>query len=287
MIKESFLALALGVASLAAPAAAQDSRLVERIYDDSEVVVIDGKLGVQATIGFGTDERIENVAVGDAEQWQIMPNKRADLLFVKPLTADARTNMTVVTDRHTYFFDLVASPRAEPIYMLRFTYGARSSVPELAVAEDAEESVTDAPQVAEAPPAARAPDAAIAAVDPTGTSPEPARANLVASTIEQAQASSGEAGPDPALLNFAWERSGTKRLLPARVYDNGKETYLLWGQGQDVPSILVRDAAGDLSPAQFDIRGNTIVIDGVPTAIVLRGGRGSATLESRRVAAGS
>ena len=46
----------------------------------------------------------------------------AILLFVKPLTASARTNMTVVTDRHTYFFDLVAASSATPVYALRFTY---------------------------------------------------------------------------------------------------------------------------------------------------------------------
>ncbi len=50
------------------------------------------------------------------------PNKRASLLFVKPMQPTARTNMTVVTDQRTYLFDLVASPGATPVYVLRFTY---------------------------------------------------------------------------------------------------------------------------------------------------------------------
>ncbi|MFD2579871.1 TrbG/VirB9 family P-type conjugative transfer protein [Novosphingobium colocasiae] len=86
------------------------------------MVRIDGKAGVQATIAFGQNEAIENVAVGDSQKWQITPNKRADLLFVKPLDSIARTNMTVVTNKRTYFFDLVASAKAKPLYMLRFTY---------------------------------------------------------------------------------------------------------------------------------------------------------------------
>ena len=45
-----------------------------------------------------------------------------NLLFVKPLEPSEQTNMTVVTNRHTYLFDLVASPRAKPLYVLRFTY---------------------------------------------------------------------------------------------------------------------------------------------------------------------
>jgi type IV secretion system protein VirB9 len=117
------IALAGASLALAAPAAhAEDARLVTRTYDPNEVVHIDGRPGVQAMIAFGDGEQIENVAVGDAEKWQITPNKRADLLFIKPLQANARTNMTVVTNRHTYFFDLASSTKAKPVYRLRFTY---------------------------------------------------------------------------------------------------------------------------------------------------------------------
>ena len=116
------LHIALAASLLAAPAAAQDSRLVERMYDPAEVVRIDGRTKVQATVAFADDERIENVAIGDSEAWQVTPNKRANLLFIKPLSPTARTNMTVVTDRRTYLFDLVASPRAQPLYVLRFAY---------------------------------------------------------------------------------------------------------------------------------------------------------------------
>ena len=122
MIRSAILATTL-LASVAAHAApAHDPRLASRLYRADEVVRIDGRIGVQASIVFADDEHIENVAVGDSETWQITPNKRANLLFVKPLTASARTNMTVVTDRHTYFFDLVAASSATPVYALRFTY---------------------------------------------------------------------------------------------------------------------------------------------------------------------
>ena len=41
---------------------------------------------------------------------------------MKPLRPRARTNLTVVTDQHSYFFDLVATPAARPVYILRFAY---------------------------------------------------------------------------------------------------------------------------------------------------------------------
>lgn len=113
---------ALAAWSVGGPAWASDARLVSHRYNPDEVVQIQGRAGVQASITFGKDESIENVALGDSSSWQVTPNKRANLLFVKPLTPRARTNMTVVTDRRTYFFDLVAGLGAAPLYVLRFTY---------------------------------------------------------------------------------------------------------------------------------------------------------------------
>lgn len=107
---------------LVTPVVAQDTRLVSRLYNSDEVVRIEGRVGVQASIAFDEDEHIENVAIGDSNSWQVTPNKRANMLFVKPLASRARTNLTVVTDKRSYFFDLVASATARPLYVLRFKY---------------------------------------------------------------------------------------------------------------------------------------------------------------------
>jgi type IV secretion system protein VirB9 len=117
--KFSFAAFAL--LSCTTAAAASDSRIRTQTYDPDQIVRILGKAGIQSTIEFAPDERIENVAVGDSAAWQITPNRRASLLFVKPLNAHSRTNMTVVTDRRTYMFDLVAGA-SSPVYALKFRY---------------------------------------------------------------------------------------------------------------------------------------------------------------------
>ena len=119
--KVSFTALALLACSAAVQAA--DNRIRTEIYDANAIVKILGKAGIQSTIEFADDERIENVAVGDSSAWQITPNRRASLLFVKPTTAHSRTNMTVVTDKRTYMFDLVSGEKAAaPVYALKFSY---------------------------------------------------------------------------------------------------------------------------------------------------------------------
>lgn len=245
MIRTLATALCAAVLLASVPASAKDERLESRVYDSSEVVRINGRLGVQATIGFGEKESIENVAIGDAESWQITPNKRADLLFVKPLSANARTNMTVVTDKHTYFFDLVASPQARPLYMLRFTYKDEPK-----------------PAAAAGTPAAALTEAEQAAIG----------GDLAAAPV------------DPALLNFAWRRKGDASLQPARIYDDGDSTYLLWSAKQAVPAILILNEKGEEGPVNYAVRGSTLVIDEVPGKIVLRIGKKMATLENARPA---
>ena len=123
------------LAMLPAPAHAGDGRLMERLFDPTQVVKIEGKAGVQTTIRFGEDETIENVAIGDSLKWQVTPNRGADHLFVKPLEPRAATNMTVVTSKRTYLFDLVASAGAQPVYLLSFTYPVELEPVETAASE--------------------------------------------------------------------------------------------------------------------------------------------------------
>ena len=139
------LLLALAVAAPACATVvpqpgAKDPRIRTVFYDPDEVVRLRGYLGEAMTLEFADDERIENVSVGDALGWQITPNKRATLLFLKPLDRSAATNMTVITDRRRYHFELTVAPdkaaRDELAFAVRFTYPAPPPAP-----------------VAEAPPA--------------------------------------------------------------------------------------------------------------------------------------
>jgi type IV secretion system protein VirB9 len=240
-------ALAALALSLAVPLSAQDNRLQTRVYDDAAVVRIDGRVKVQTTIKFAPDEVIENVAIGDSAAWQVQPNKAQTILFVKPLNPAARTNMTVVTDKRTYLFDLVASPKNAALYVLQFRY------PELEKA--AEEARLAALAEAEA-------EALRAKADP----------------LEIAAARDPYAVVDPAHLNFAWATAGERDLLPTRAFDDGEAVFLTWPQGRKIPAILITDPEGEEGPVNFTIRGDTVVVDGVPMQIILRSGKETATL---------
>ena len=231
------LALAIPVAIQAREA---DARLVDRLYSPDEVVRIEGKLNVQVTIKFDPDEHIENVAIGDSDAWQVTPNKRANLLFVKPLAPTAVTNMTVVTDRRSYFFDLVANPKAQPLYALAFEYPKSENETEPGLSG----------------------------------SPGPANAG------ELAAARNPYAIVNPAELNFDWRVKGDKKLLPEKVYDDGNTTFLTWAIGSPIPAVLIKDEEGTEGPVNFAVRGHVLVIDDVPREIILRSGRAVATLQN-------
>jgi type IV secretion system protein VirB9 len=104
----------MAVAGLAGPSAAAvhpsaspvDPRVRIVRYEPDQVVVLRGTLGYSTTVDFGVGERIENVSIGDSLAWQVTPNRRASLLFVKPIETGRATNMTVVTNFRRYNFDL-------------------------------------------------------------------------------------------------------------------------------------------------------------------------------------
>jgi len=237
------LALALSFA-FAGPALADDPRLVEKFYDAGEIYTVHGRTGVQTTIRFAEDEAIENVAIGDSAKWQVTPNKRANLLFVKPLADRAATNMTVVTNARTYLFDLVASPNTKPLYILPFEYPAEPE--EVQLADEQEGDGLNGPT----------PTELAAATDPFAVL-------------------------DPTAINFSWESAGDRALLPTRIYDDGSATFLYWPSGVAMPVILVKDPEGTEGPVNFAVRGDTIVLDMVPHEIVLRSGEDEATLVNR------
>ena len=120
------LLFALSLFLLALPAQAQrspDAHVQTVFWDPDRIIPITGAPGWQITLEFAADERIENVAIGDALAWQVVPNKLARNLFLKPLLKNAATNMTVITDRRRYIFALDTGPRrASTPWVVRFEY---------------------------------------------------------------------------------------------------------------------------------------------------------------------
>lgn len=129
----NLLGLMLVCATVAMPAyalqspraIATDSRIRTVRYSPNEVYQFIGHYGYQSAIEFGTDEKIQTVSIGDSTAWLVNPS--GNRLFLKPIDQNALTNMTVLTDKRSYLFELHAEETKDirdkdMIFSLRFIY---------------------------------------------------------------------------------------------------------------------------------------------------------------------
>ena len=108
-------ASALGLATMVPAHAEQiptalpaDGRIKRFVYNEHTVYRLDTHTNFISTVQFAANETVESIQVGDSASWQIVRLKRGDVISIKPLNADAVTNMTVYTDRRVYTFELRA-----------------------------------------------------------------------------------------------------------------------------------------------------------------------------------
>lgn len=113
---------ASGIGQIAAPLA--DPRVQVLPYEAQRVVRLRVPVGFQTAIILDANERVETLAVGNSDDWQVTVTQRRDYVFVKPLRANGSTNLTIVTDVRLYVFELLAapSPTVDAPFTLRFTY---------------------------------------------------------------------------------------------------------------------------------------------------------------------
>lgn len=100
-----------------------DNRIKLLMYNEADVFTIMTRYGYQTNIVFAPQEAIETISVGDRSLWQIIP--AGNRIFIRPLEEDATTNMTVLTNRRSYQFDLKSLGPAVSegnIYVATFLY---------------------------------------------------------------------------------------------------------------------------------------------------------------------
>lgn len=104
---------------------ATDSRIKTFVYSENDVFNIVTHYGYESNIEFGAEEEIQTISMGDRVPFQVTPSGRR--LFIRAMTSNAHTNMTVVTNKHAYQFDVIAvpapvMPNEELVYVVRFFY---------------------------------------------------------------------------------------------------------------------------------------------------------------------
>lgn len=115
--------LCIGTSAFAektAPASKLDSRVRVTTHVDGQVYVVKTALTRATTVEFEQGEKIVSIVAGDTSgfDFESVPGDR--VLAVKPLARSVKTNVTVYTNRRSYYLTLEEG--RSPFYVLRFDY---------------------------------------------------------------------------------------------------------------------------------------------------------------------
>jgi len=244
----------LSEASLAQVPITTDSRIRTLVYNPNEVYELKFYYNYQSFIEFSEDEEIEMISIGEAFAWRLTPAGKR--LFVRPLEIAAHTNMTIITNRRTYHFDIrsdefTGKADEDLVYTIRFFYPQLGQPlplpPQLAT-----------PNVA-APAPAPAPVTVIKTPFPGAKIDEPISGVIVRN-------------PEGSELNFDFSLAGkSDNIVPLKVYDDGHETYFQFANDNLViPSINIVDPTGNEQQLTYIIRDNYVVVPAVGQQFTLR-----------------
>ena len=231
-----------------------DSRIKLLKYDETDVYTITTRYGYQTNIVFAPNEEIETISVGDRSVWQIIP--AGNRMFIRPLDEDVITNMTVLTNKHSYQFDLksVSAGKTEGnIYVAQFVYAD----------EKKKSGSISAPPAPSPAPADAAPKQIYVPVPSPFTNAPSVPASTAANSAGSAEVVPG--------LNYSYTYAGSEDLAPVQVYDDGKTTTIKYRTlTLPFPTVLLVDPQGYETPAHYTVEDDVIRVDGVVSEMIVR-----------------
>jgi type IV secretion system protein VirB9 len=106
---------------------ASDERIKKVAYQDNNVVSIEGSPFTTTQIIFSKKEVIEDIEGGDSSSWMIAHQVNlSNMLFLKPTSLGLRSNLSIVTNLHTYYFELSTPASSDAVthqtYAVKFVY---------------------------------------------------------------------------------------------------------------------------------------------------------------------
>lgn len=113
-----------------------DTRVRIATWQPGQVYRLVTSLTRVTTVEFGEGETIRSIIAGDTVGFQLdgVPGGRA--FAIKPMASDVATNITVYTNRRSYYFHVIEA-RETPHYVVQFRYPETRVEPAHSVAADA------------------------------------------------------------------------------------------------------------------------------------------------------
>lgn len=211
-----------------------DSRIKTFIYSENEIYNLKFRIGYQSIIEFSKDEAIETISLGDPYPWKLTPIERR--LFIKPIEPGAQTNMTVMTNKRIYLFEIESEvsanvERADVVHVARFFYPN-----------------TNYDKV----------------LDLNYTAPK----NQLQAIVKD-KATQGATNSINILYSFVGEANIS---TPIEIFDDKKRTYIRFKSGIDYDKLKINFSKSktNLVDIKFKKTGDFIVLDGVYSRLTIK-----------------
>lgn len=226
-----------------------DSRIKTLVYNPNDVYRIVTHFGYQTNVEFGRNEEIQTISLGDRIGWQIIP--AGQRLFIRALEDSAETNMTVVTNKRAYQFDLKAvepgsANNDELVYVARFYYPDEETL-----------------RRASTPPAATSAGAANNASANTAAATAPVSLEAIKGAVSAASS-----------YNLNYSFTGPDNYAPLRIFDDGATTFfkLRPAVSGAAPVITLVNPDGSETPARTEAAGEFVKIPTIAKRFSIRYG---------------
>ena len=210
---------------------ASDAGIKVVTYNPNDVVTIVGKRFFTTTIEFGKNEVVngKNITSGDSVSWMAsVYQDKPNFLALKPTRVGSDTNMTIVTNKHTYYFHLISESDGNPTYAVKFNY------------------------------------------------PMDRLTSIKAAKGFTAQQNNALVSAHHAPKDYNWDYTfnGDETIMPVRVFDDQKFTYLEFAKNVPQPAIFSVDSpSGAEAVVNTRRKGNWVIINRVSPQFTLRLGK--------------
>jgi P-type conjugative transfer protein VirB9 len=221
-----------------------DDRIVTFTYSSDAVFPLLTQAGESTHIQLEPGEGVtEKPTLGDTIQWRISGGPTN--LYVKPVRSGISTTLTLVTNKRTYEFYLVASEPGGKFYQqVSFNYPEEVRDVQLQAEQKAETFIAEKRRL-----------------DNQVLTPP----------------------LDPTSYHYGYKISGDAPFRPIDVFDDGTKTFFRLPGVQDIPAVFIPDDQKRLELIVTRVEGNFIIADRIGDHFVLKLDDQEVSVESDRV----
>jgi type IV secretion system protein VirB9 len=247
-----------------------DSRIKTLIYSPNEVFKLKFHYNYQSYIEFPPDEKLKIITVGDKFPWHI--KQSGSRLFIKPKQKGVSTNMSIITNKRAYHFELYASNKdyniidEDLIYVAKFFYP--DSTYDFLQSVRIKRPIKNIP-IIEAPKTKDSIKLNTTSDDKT-TKPEKSILSDLKSISEKSNKENIFNLSKKHNLNFNYSLVGpNSNITPSKIFDNGERTFFEF-PSKSLPDIFYVNIDGTETPAKYFVEHGLVVVEKVAWQFTLR-----------------